>query len=448
MVKKYDVIVVGAGPAGFLAAKAAGENGLDVALIEKKSDPTQLIRACGQSLISANEYFFRNLLRYNTRDKRICFSSDGFSFKYDGPCQNIYSLAAYTPNGHKIVHGDYEEQKKKGGNGRIGIIYDKEASFRCLLEEVKACGVDVFSGINVQTIITTADTVTAEGNGQSFEGRYLIAADGVNSQVAEVTGFNKDRYYYCNFIALHYYMSGLEFSKPDEVVLQWAYGKEGAFRCYIIPRPYEGEYNFAVITVDPRVNLEAAANYFMTEATVAPRFKNAKISKTFSAVCNCYSPIIEPYKDRVLVAGDVGATQEMEITGAMVSGWKAGQAISTAVQEENLGLEVTGIYRYIGWWKEAYIKDCPHELYMTGMSMPYILPTAEDINYVYSHITEPGAPCWNPYTASRSLRESMAKAIAIIQKERPDIYKKLERKSLPPKELLAEITKISKPVSS
>ena len=29
MAKKYDVIVVGAGPAGFLAAKAAGENGLE-----------------------------------------------------------------------------------------------------------------------------------------------------------------------------------------------------------------------------------------------------------------------------------------------------------------------------------------------------------------------------------------------------------------------------------
>jgi hypothetical protein len=41
----------------------------------------------------------------------------------------------------------------------------------------------------------------------------------------------------------------------------------------------------------------------------------------------------------------------------------------------------------------------------------------------------------------------MAKAVAITQKERPDIFKKLERKSLPPKELLAEITKISKPVS-
>ena len=448
MAKKYDVIVVGAGPAGFLAAKAAGENGLEVALLEKKADPTHLTRACGQSLISANEYYFRNLLRYNARDKRICFSSDGFSFKYDGPYQNVYSLAAFTPNGHKIEHGDYEVQKRKGDNGRVGIIYDKEASFRNLLEEVKACSVNVVPGINVQSVTAKADRVIVEGSGQSFEGRYVIAADGVNSRVAEVMGFNKDRYYYCNFAALHYYMTGLKDTKPDEVVLQWAYGKDGAFRCYIIPRPFPGEFNFAVITVDPRVNLEAAANYFLTEATVAPRFKNAKKLKAFSAICNCYSPILVPYKDRVLVAGDVGATQEMEITGAMISGWRAGQAISTAVQEENLGLKVTGISKYINWWQEVYVKECPHELYMTGISMPYILPTAEDINYIYGHITKPGHACWNPYTASTSFRESMAEALAITQKERPDIYKKMQRKSLPPKELLAEITKISKPVSS
>ena len=38
MAKKYDLIVVGAGPTGLMAAKVAGENGLKVALIDKKHD--------------------------------------------------------------------------------------------------------------------------------------------------------------------------------------------------------------------------------------------------------------------------------------------------------------------------------------------------------------------------------------------------------------------------
>ena len=36
MGKIYDMIVVGAGPAGLMAAKTAGENGLHVALLERK----------------------------------------------------------------------------------------------------------------------------------------------------------------------------------------------------------------------------------------------------------------------------------------------------------------------------------------------------------------------------------------------------------------------------
>jgi flavin-dependent dehydrogenase len=447
LVKKYDVIIVGAGPTGLLAAKAAGENGLNVAILEKKADPTQLTRACGQTLISMNEYFFGNLVQYNARDKRICFSSDGFSFKYDGPYLNLYNLARYTPNGHKIEFGDYNEQKGKGDYGRVGLSFDKEILFQCLLDELKACSVDVFPGINVQQVTNIDDGVRVEGSGQSFEGRYLIAADGVNSKIAEVTGFNKDRYYYCNFYGLSYYMSGVEPPQPEQVVLIPGFSEQGAFRCYLLPRPIRGEHNLIVVTVDPRVNLEAAVDYFMDEAFCASWFKKAKKLKAFSAVCNCYSPITDSYKDHILVAGDVGSTQELELAGALISGWKAGQAISTAVQEEKLGINFNGVSQYTNWWKETYIDARSPEIYMTGMCTPYILNTAEDMNYVYGLIKESIPACWNPYTAANAIRQSMAKAIAIAQQERPDIAQKLERRRLPARELLAEITKISQPVS-
>jgi len=162
MAKRYDVIVVGAGIAGFLAAKAAGENGLEVALLERNPDPTRHTRTCGETLGSMNEYYMGNITGYNSRDKRIFFPSDGFSFKYDGPYQNLYGMRMYTPNGHKIEIGDLEEQGKKGDYGKVGISFDKDIMFRCLLEEVKACSIDVFPGINVQNVTSTADSVTAE----------------------------------------------------------------------------------------------------------------------------------------------------------------------------------------------------------------------------------------------------------------------------------------------
>ncbi len=314
-----------------------------------------------------------NITRYNSIDKRICFPSDGFSFEYDGPHENIYSLRRYTPKGQKIDFGNYEQQKSRGDYGRVGLAFDKEIMLQCLLEQVKACSVDIFPGINVEKVATTADGVTVEGSGQSFEGSYVIAADGTNSRVAQVMGFNEDRTYYCNLYVIGYYMSGLELPTPhDMIVSTSAFLKEGDASFYVIPRPTEGEYNILVLSQNPRVNLVAAGDYFMNEAFCAPWFKNAKKLKALSAALSWYSPIVEAYRDRVLIAGDVGAQLELENQGAMISGWRTGQAISTAVQEKNLGLETTGISRYVNWWKEAYANFFDFESALRGFALPYI----------------------------------------------------------------------------
>ncbi len=446
MAKRYDVIVVGAGLAGFLAAKAAGENGLEVALLEKNPDPTRHTRACGETIGSMNDYYFGNITGYNSRDKRLFFSFDGFSFKYDGPYQNIYGLRLYVPNGHKLVVGDLEEQRKKGDYGRVGISFDKDIMFRCLLEEVKACSVDVFPGINVQKVTSTADSITAEGSGKSFEGRYLIAADGTNSRVTQVMGMNKDRTYYCNIYAISYYISGMELPEPNVILRVVDFVKERGAEIYVMPHANKGINNILLVSADPRVDLEATGDYFMKEAFCAPWFKNAKKVKAFSANESCYSPIIEPFKDRVLVAGDVGSTQELENQGAMITGWKAGQAISTAVQEENLGLEVTGIAQYTKWWKETYIDYYDQEGYMKAFSHGLILNTAEEVNYVYSLMKETLPACWQPYTLGVYLRQAMAKVMPTIQQERPDILQKLKRGGSPPAEIYAELAKLGKPI--
>jgi len=444
------VVVVGAGPAGLLAAKAAGENGLEVALLERKTDPGKLTRACGQSLVCFNEYFLGNIARYNTREKRICFPSDGFSFEYDGPYENLYCQRKYTPKGHKMDFGDYQQQKSRGDYGRIGLAFDKEIMLRCLLEQVKACNVDVFPGINVEKVATTADGVTVEGSGQSFEGAYVIAADGTNSRVAQLMGFNEGRTYYCNLYCVCYYMSGLELPTPHDIVVSTsAFLKEGDATLFVLPRPTEGEYNILVVSfINPRVNLVAAGDYFMNEAFCAPWFKKAKKSKVMSAVLTRRSPIVEPYRDRVLVAGDAGAQLELENQGAMISGWRAGQAISIAVQEKNLGLETTGISRYVNWWKEAYANFYDFKNALRGFTLPYIL-TTEEQEYFYGYIKETLPALWSPGPTEqgKAVARVIAKATSNLEQDRPDIFQKLQRhRSLPITELMAELTKISKPV--
>ena len=43
---------------------------------------------CGQTLVSANDYYFNDLVNYNPEGKRIGFLNNGFSFKYNGPIKN------------------------------------------------------------------------------------------------------------------------------------------------------------------------------------------------------------------------------------------------------------------------------------------------------------------------------------------------------------------------
>ncbi len=443
---KYDLIVVGAGPAGLVAAKAAGENGFEVALLERKNELTVIDRACGVTLDSANEYLHHDLYRCNIRDKRICFPAHGFSVKYDGPYKNLYSWQVYSPGGNRMQAGFTEEQRKMGDYGKITAVPDKEVLLRCLLEEAKEYKVEVFPGINVEKVTTTADGVKVEGSGQSFEGRYLIAADGVNSRIAQQLGFNKDRTYYCQFRALMYYLSGVEPPQPDSVMMVFGFMKDGPITLFLSARPIEGEYGGIVLTIHPRVDLGEASDYFMKQAFCAPWYKNAKILRTLSANENCYTPIVEPYKDRILIAGDVGATQELEVTGSIISGWKAGHSVSVALQEENLELEITALDKFANWWKEAYINYYSYDAYMKTWALPFILTEPEEIDYLFSLIKEPMPACFNPYTMGEHLGEAIGKAMPTIQKERPEMVQKLGRMSLPCAEIYAEVTKISEPI--
>ena len=147
----------------------------------------------------------------------------------------------YSPGGKAIQIGITEEQKKKGDYGMNTAVPDKEILFRCLLEEAKACNVEVFTGINVQKVTPTDEGVTVEGSGQSFEGRYLIAADGVNSRIAEMMGFNEDRTYYGSLYGILYYMSGMEVPDFEATYHVFGFPKGGPVQFFVFPKPPPGD---------------------------------------------------------------------------------------------------------------------------------------------------------------------------------------------------------------
>jgi flavin-dependent dehydrogenase len=265
-------------------------------------------------------------------------------------------------------------------------------------------------------------------------------------------GFNKDRSYYGNLNSLQYNMYGMEVPNDDSHYHVFGFPKGGPAQLFIFPKPGEKEHIAIVATMHPEVNLKEAWKYFTRELFCASWFRNARQLRSFSAVITCRSPIAEPYKDRILLTGDVPATLEVEITGALIWGWQAGNAISLALQEENLGMEPTAISRYINRWQEDHIKHTNHEAIMRNFGLPYALNEPGDMDYVWSLSTAPlPAPPGNTYDEIAWERgpfvEHMKLIMPIIKKERPELIPLILRAGLPCTELYAEIIKISKPIA-
>jgi digeranylgeranylglycerophospholipid reductase len=441
--QKYDAVVVGAGPAGLLAARAAAESGLEVALLDRKSDIAKMNRTCAMTLISMNEYFFGDLCIYNRRDGRIAFPATGFSFRYDGPAKNLYSTHHYTPAGHLIENGDLDVQMALGDEGRVALGYDKEILLANMLEDAVKAGVKVFPGINVDAVSSFEDGAEVAGSGQTFRGRYVIAADGVNSVVARLAGFNTDRSYFGTLRALTWYMTGVKMPSRDCVVNMHGFPGPGAAMFFVVPTVHEGITMLCLLTLDPRIDMEAGIKYFMGKPFMADWFTEAKWQQSMGAACNCYSPIEEIFKDNILVCGDVPSTQELECTAAMISGWRSGNAVAAAVREEAVGTDPVAMAAHVAWWQQIY-PDARAQIYMKIYAPPYYFTSEDDINYLFGLIEGPLKPCWNPYTSG--MPRALKKIIPQVLEERPDFAAKLARTKLSNSEIFAEIAAISKPV--
>ena len=431
----YDVVIIGAGPAGLTAAKTAAENGLSVALLERKDSVDEILRLCAMMLVTLSGKYMGERVIHNEEKGLLCFPHHGFNLKYDGPTKDFFSWTIYSPHGEKLCFGDYTANLQKGKAGRASAVYDKSWFLRGLLEECRRFGVRIFTGANVCDVRKTGDAVTVHtAKGQSFKGAFAIAADGRVSRTARALGLNRNRGFYGTVTSWAYEMTNLDLPEPYALHQPLIRSGDPPMLSFVVPRAwnYEGEEVWLVMvgSVDPANDHEELFNYFTRKSTFSPWFKKAKRIRQCAVVGNVYTPIFYPFKDNVLFAGDAGWCQEAEMTGAVMCGWKAANAITFALKEGMYNEE--GIAPYIEWWKKYYLDKMDYNVFLKNLLMP-LLCSDKEIDYLFSTIQETLPTVLDPYEVPEHMGKAMAKVMPTIKAERPALIKKLEKfSSYPP----------------
>lgn len=420
MAKRYDLVIVGAGPGGAMAAKTAGENGLKTAILERKTNPAEIKRGCAMMFAIESDYYFAERMYYNKKNKKMIFPVNGFSVDYDGPTRNFYAWHFYAPDGKtRLELGNFEENIKKGEKGRLSFVYDKGILIDGLMKEAVKNGVEVFTGVNVNGVEKTAEGVRVTGNGATFEGTFVIGADGIGSRIAQLMGLNKDRTFYGSSSGITYYVTGLKIPHPEAVISATCFKPNTLFPTlfWVIPSPYaEGEYWVALRTQED-------FEYVTKESTFSDWFTDVKVTRLWSYVTSLWSPVSEPYKDNVILVGDSTWFGEAEITGSMMCGWRAANAVTVALRDNKPDRE--GILNYIEWWKKSYPEFDDYRNFM--MLAPFrLMFSEEELNYLYSLFKSPLRSTLNPFLVVRLIKSALEPMMPQVQKEMPSLVEKLK----------------------
>ena len=335
---KYDVIVVGAGPAGSTAAKCLAEKGRKVALIDKKKFPRD--KPCGGGLPT------RVLKRFPYTVDLIDSISYG-SITYSSSLKYKFKIMRDKPLIATVLRKNFD-------NGLVKIALAK--------------GVDFLENKTVKDIkIENGKAAAILDDGTKLESNILIGADGVRSIIAEKANLAKKTEDICLCILEEQQMTEKQLDKlfTDKRLVHifiktrglsgygWVFPKKNYLNIGI------GEFETVHNGTKPKTNLkDVFENYIeiLKEKKILP--KNFTIKNLQGGALPIF-PLQKTYSDRLLLCGDAAGFIN-PITGegiyyAMVSGEIAANISAKALENGDASEKVLSEYQKI--WQNDFGKD-------------------------------------------------------------------------------------------
>ncbi|MHA1278381.1 MAG: NAD(P)/FAD-dependent oxidoreductase [Candidatus Helarchaeota archaeon] len=362
--KKYDVIVVGAGPAGSVAAMKAAEGGAATLLIDKHKLPR--FKLCGGGI------------------------ADWIVRKLDIPCDILerkYTTISFFAPPH------YKEKRFPAGM-HWGVSRDRFDY--CLTKKALQAGVDLLEGTRIADVIKNGTRIQGVMTDKGYKLRtdLVIACDGVYSRIARKAGlwnkwFDKNNLSWQDFqaycieteMALDKAIINERFGKPLESKYLFYTGREIAPLGYGWVFPKEETLTVG-IGIYYRTLLKKPTeylNYFMTHPAVAPYLKGTELLVQRGAYIpwSRYPAYTPSYMSGLLIAGDA-AGMVSPISGegiffAIKAGLEAGKTAAEAVQKKDFSARF--LAQYETRWQQSIGDNLTHQGHIFDTTLGKILQT-------------------------------------------------------------------------
>jgi digeranylgeranylglycerophospholipid reductase len=289
----YDVVVVGAGPAGALAARAAAEGGATTLLVDRRPELGHPVQ-CGEFLPDAAEL----------ADLFECPELLGAAFEIPAGTvlRSTRWMTCVSPYGHRF-------RFPLSGTTVSRRAFDKALAYRA-----EGAGAELRHPVGVSGL--RDDAVELVG-GERVRATAVVAADGPLSTIGRAVGFRPERTLFRMITATTDRPLG------DSIDLYFGHAAPGGY-AWAFPRANDVNVGLGVAEVPEGTSLDLLLDAFVDEEGIGPVRERT----------HWWVPVGPPpeslVRGRALFAGDaanlVMATNGGGIPTAMLSGWLAGRA--------------------------------------------------------------------------------------------------------------------------
>lgn len=335
----YDVIVVGAGPGGSIAAKTAAKNGLDVLLIEKRQeigDPVRCAEGIGKERL-------KHHIKPETR----------------WICADVKGSKIYSPD-ETVV-----EMSEELSGGEVGYVIERKIFDRELVNQAASYGVDVMvktraTGLVIEDGFVRGIKAMHLGNEYIFRSKIVIGADGVESKVGRWGGIDTSLKPVDIEVCAQYLVSNIDI---DIDYCYFYLGNEIAPSGYIWAFPKgENLANVGIGILGSRSGNYRAIN--LLSDFVKQKFPDGKILELDIGGVPVSGTIDRTIANGLMLVGDA-ARQSDPITGgglvnAMDAGEIAGNVAYEAISANDVSTKM--LQRYETRWRETIGQDIDNDL--------------------------------------------------------------------------------------